>query len=176
MSQVLWLWTFYRIGTGKTDRTLDLDSSVFTRYGSKEGAKKGYNPKKPGRPSHRPIFAILSGAKIVANLWLRSGEISCLTKIDHFMDETLAKLPSCIEITHVRADSGFHARKALSYFEGKGLKYAVYVRMDPRIQRAIASIGKWSPIDDPNREIADISYRALKWKKHRRGGSGKRAV
>jgi hypothetical protein len=27
--------------------TIDFDSSVFTRYGEQEGAKKGYNPKKP---------------------------------------------------------------------------------------------------------------------------------
>jgi|GEM_PF-2418109 len=31
--------------------TLDLDSSVFERYGGQEGSKKGYNPRKPGRPS-----------------------------------------------------------------------------------------------------------------------------
>lgn len=32
--------------------TLDIDSSVVTRYGEQEGAKKGYNPKKKGRNSH----------------------------------------------------------------------------------------------------------------------------
>ena len=28
--------------------TIDLDSTVITRYGEQEGASKGYNPKKPG--------------------------------------------------------------------------------------------------------------------------------
>ena len=31
---------------GIQEDNLNLDSSVFTRYGSQEGAKKGYNPKK----------------------------------------------------------------------------------------------------------------------------------
>ncbi len=60
MSQMLMDWTFERLGTKPCEATLDMDSSVFTRYGSQEGARKGYNPRKPGRPSHRPIFAVLS--------------------------------------------------------------------------------------------------------------------
>lgn len=35
--------------------TLDVDSSVMTRYGEQEGAKKGYNPTKSGRSSPCPI-------------------------------------------------------------------------------------------------------------------------
>jgi hypothetical protein len=31
---------------------LDMDSTVKTLYGHQEGAEVGYNPHKPGRPSH----------------------------------------------------------------------------------------------------------------------------
>ena len=54
--------------------TLDIDSSVITRYGGREGAKKGYNPKKKGRNSHHPIIAFVNDAKMAANFWLRSGD------------------------------------------------------------------------------------------------------
>src|SRR5690606_23129001 len=38
--------------------TLLLDSTVSVRYGAKQaGAEVGYNPKKPGRPSHHPLLA-----------------------------------------------------------------------------------------------------------------------
>lgn len=169
MSEKLMDWTFDRAGTGECNCTLDLDSSVFTRYGSQEGAHKGYNPRKPGRPSHRPIFAVLSELKMIANLWLRSGDTADLTGIEQFLAETHAKLPDGVRVTSVRADSGFHAEKAFSCFEDRGLSYAVYVRMDRRIQREIASISEWAPVeDDPYREVADISYRALRWKKPRR--------
>lgn len=142
---------------------------MFTRCGAQEGAEKGYNPRKPGRPSHRPIFAVLSELKMVANLWLRSGDVSDLTGLDQFLDETLAKLPDSVSVKRVRADSGFHAQKALAYFENRRLEYAVYVRMDRRIQHTIASIKEWSQVEgDPNREIAEMEYRALKWKKSRR--------
>jgi len=40
---------------------LVLDSHVAVRYGLKQaGAEKGYNPKKPGRPSHHPLVAFLA--------------------------------------------------------------------------------------------------------------------
>ena len=37
---------------GINEDNLNLDSTVMTRYGVQEGAKKGCNPKKRGRPSH----------------------------------------------------------------------------------------------------------------------------
>jgi len=169
LSQRLWKWTLKRLPVSLKACTLDLDSSVFTRYGRQEGAKKGYNPKKPGRPSHRPIFAFLAELKIVANLWLRSGNVSDLTGFEQFLDETLAKLPPNIKIKAVRGDSGFHAESVFEYFERRRLRYVIYVRMDPRIQRAIAAIKEWRPLkNDPHREIAEFEYQALRWKKPRR--------
>jgi hypothetical protein len=41
---------------------LTFDSSVLVRYGEQEGAKKGYNPAKHGRPSHSPLLAFLNGS------------------------------------------------------------------------------------------------------------------
>ena len=54
--------------------TLDVDSSVWTRYGKQEGAKKGYNPKKRGRLSHHPLLAFVAEMKMVTNFWLRPGK------------------------------------------------------------------------------------------------------
>lgn len=41
--------------------TLDVDSTVLTRWGSQiEGAAKGYNAKKKGRSSHHPLMAFVA--------------------------------------------------------------------------------------------------------------------
>jgi len=169
LSQRLWKWTQKRFPHKPQACTLDLDSSVFTRYGEQEGARKGYNPRKPGRPSHRPIFAFLAELKIVVNLWLRSGNVADLSGLDQFLDETLAKMPARIKVKAVRADSGFHAQSAFEYFEHRKLRYAIYVRMDSRIQRTIAALEDWRPIkDDPHREIAELEYQSLNWKRPRR--------
>ena len=39
--------------------TIDLDSSVVTRYGRQEKAEVGYNPDRKGRPSHHPFNGFL---------------------------------------------------------------------------------------------------------------------
>lgn len=60
------------IWEGITRDNLNLDSSVMTRYGNQEGAKKGYNPKKRGRPSHHSLIAF-TGLGYIVNIWNRSG-------------------------------------------------------------------------------------------------------
>ena len=47
--------------------TLDIDSSVITRYGEQEGAKKATIPKKKEEASHHPIIAFVNDVKMVAN-------------------------------------------------------------------------------------------------------------
>jgi hypothetical protein len=50
-----------------------LDSTVFERYGQQQGALRGPNPRKHGRPSHHPLVAVLAEAHFLLHGWLRSG-------------------------------------------------------------------------------------------------------
>ena len=169
LAQRLGQWTFEQLSKTSSAYTLDLDSSVLTRYGRQQGARKGYNPKKPGRPSHRPLFAFLAEARILAHMWLRSGNTSDMSGPVEFLSETLAILPPHIKVQAVRADSGFHDQKFFRFLEDRKIPYAVYVRMDRRIQRAIAAAEDWRPLeDDPTREYTDLSYQSLSWDRPRR--------
>lgn len=67
----LFSWFFQQIHFDND--TLDVDSTIVTRYGEQQGAKRGYNPKKPGRNSHHPLIAFI-GELRMANFWLRSGD------------------------------------------------------------------------------------------------------
>ena len=56
---VQWRWTQAGV---PTSLTLVLDSTVSVRYVEQQaGAERGYNPKKPGRPSHHPLLAFVQG-------------------------------------------------------------------------------------------------------------------
>lgn len=72
--------------------TLDFDSTVMVREGSQEGAAKGYNPKRPGRPSHHPLLAFVSDVRMIANYWLRPGNTSASTNYLSFLEDTLSRL------------------------------------------------------------------------------------
>ena len=126
--------------------TIDLDSSVITRYGNQEGAKKGYNPKKKGRNSHHPLIAFIDQTKMVANAWMRSGNTADLNNYEAFLDETFNIALKGKEIGLVRADSGFYSNNFLKWFENKSLKYIVSAKFYENIQYQIGGIEEWTNI------------------------------
>lgn len=146
--------------------TLDVDSTVHIRYGSQEGAKKGYNPKKPGRPSHHPLMAFIADCKMVANYWQRSGDAYTSNNIESFLDDTFEKLGNK-KIGLFRADSGFYDKKVFNYLEGKGINYIIAARMYSPIQQTIASQRNWLKMSD-GLEIADTHYKSPNWRNDKR--------
>lgn len=126
--------------------TIDLDSSVITRYGNQEGAKKGYNPKKMGRNSHHPLMAFIDQTKMVANAWMRAGNTSDLNNYDAFLTETFDVALKDKEIGLVRADGGFYSNNFLKWFEKRDLKYIVAVKFYQNIKYEIGKIERWVEI------------------------------
>jgi len=160
----LYQWFFNNL---KFDNfTLDVDSSVYTRYGIQEGAKKGYNRKKPGRPSHHPLMAFIADCKMVANFWLRSGDAFTSNNIESFLEDTFDKL-SGKKIGLLRADSGFYDKKVFEYLENKGINYIISCKMYEPIQRLISRHKTWLNIGD-GIEIGDSEYKSPFWDRARR--------
>jgi hypothetical protein len=126
--------------------TIDLDSSVITRYGNQEGAKKGYNPKKMGRNSHHPLIAFIDQTKMVANTWLRAGNTSDLNNYKAFLNETFDVALKNKKIGLVRADSGFYSNNFLKWFESRELNYVIAVKFYENIKYQIGAIEKWVEI------------------------------
>jgi len=146
--------------------TLDLDSTVMTRYGKQEGAQRGYNPKKPGRPSHHPLMAFIANTRMVANSWLRSGNTGTVNGANEFLDETQAILGHH-KVGLLRADSGFFSGKFLSHIEEKGLNYIIAVRMNSVIKHQIQSLKSWIT-EEEGIEVCEFLYQAMPWHKSRR--------
>ncbi len=146
--------------------TLDIDSSVITRYGEQEGAKKGYNPKKRGRKSHHPIIAFVNDVKMVANFWLRSGDTSSANNFINFLEETLSVFGDK-KVGLVRIDSGFCQKEIFDYLEEKSMNYIVAAKFTHPIQHLIDKTDTWIGVDD-GIEICDKFYQAKNWEKHRR--------
>lgn len=65
---------------------------MMTPYGNQEGAMWGYNPAKRGRASHHPLIAFIADVKLVANMWLRSGNTCSANNFLAFLEDTLSKL------------------------------------------------------------------------------------
>ena len=162
----LYRWFFSNL---KFDNfTLDIDSSVITRYGEQQGAKKGYNKHKPGRKSQHPIIAFVADAEMIANFWLRSGDAHTANNFKSFLEETLSFFEEK-KIGLLRLDSGFYDKNIFSYLEQEGTKidYIVAVPMYVTIQRKIAAQKTWLILDN-GIEISEFQYKAQDWEKSRR--------
>jgi Transposase DDE domain group 1 len=140
MYEPLWAWQVARLPKRDGGYSLDLDSTVFERYGQQEGARKGYNPKKHGRASHHPLLAVLGEAYFILHGWLRSGNTTAGRGAVEFLQEALAKLSNVEGVRGVRADAGFFDQKLLAYLEAQGLGYIVVVR--EQLREAKGSLGK----------------------------------
>jgi hypothetical protein len=146
---------------------LDLDSTIFERYGQQEGSLKGHNPRKHGRPTHHPILAMLAGSKRMLHAWLRSGNTGTARGAEAFLDEALHRLPPHTKVETVRADSGFFISDFLAHLEARDLNYAVAVRMQPPIRRAIAGVQTWRSFGR-GVEVCELPWQPFRWTAPRR--------
>lgn len=146
--------------------TLDIDSSVMTRYGHQEGATKGYNPNKRGRLSHHPLIAFVNDVKLVANMWLRSGDSSSANNFLSFLEDTLSKLKNKT-VSLIRLDSGFFQKNILDYLEETNKHYIIAAKFHHPIQRIIDRSNNWILLDT-GIEICEQNYKSEKWEKPRR--------
>jgi hypothetical protein len=130
---------------GIVEDNLNLDSSVLIRYGNQQGAKRGYNPKKRGRPSHHPLLAFL-GSGYVLNVWNRSGDTGTGQGAVNFFRQTLMVLGGDFRVTRVLCDSGFYEIEFIEYLESNSFHYIIAVPISPIIQRQILQVREWKRV------------------------------
>ena len=163
----LWAWQVGRLPERAQGYSLDLDSTVFERYGKQEGVRRGYHPRKPGRGSHHPLLAVLGEAHFVLHGWLRSGNTTAGRGVVEFLKEALAKLESSQWIRLVRADSGFFAQELFLYLESVELRYIVVARMTKWLKREAARVEVWRALDEIY-SVGEFQLQLLGWDRSRR--------
>lgn len=161
----LYSWLFSQISLVRL--TLDLDSTVMTRYGFQEGAAVGYNPAKHGRASHHPLMAFVSETRMMANFWLRPGNTGSANNVLAFFDSTLAHLGHKI-VSLVRADSGFAEAGFMKRLEADATDYIITLKLNYPLQKALTRVSTgWVNIHK-GIDVISIMYQAPSWKQPRR--------
>jgi hypothetical protein len=141
---------------------------VLIRYGNQQGAKRGYNPTKRGRPSHHPLLAFL-GAGYVINVWNRSGDTGTGQGAVKFFRQTLMVLVDSFHVTRVLCDSGFYEIGFIGYLESNRFTYIISVPISHTIQREIFQVTQWHTVSK-GVEVGEFvfQHRDHKWTKPRR--------
>ena len=162
------LYQWYFSNLAFDNFTIDFDSSVITRYGDQQGAKRGYNPRKRGRKSHHPLMAFVADCRMVANFWLRSGDSGTTNNFLNFLEDTLNKLYGK-RVGLLRADSGFHNNEIMTYLENREcpINYIIAAKFYMPIKRILVSQRLWLKLGE-GIEIAETTYQAMEWEHPRR--------
>jgi len=160
-------WQMQRLPLRAEGYTLDLDSTVFERYGKQEGSLKGHNPRKHGRPSHHLLLAVLSEAHFLLHGWLRSGNCGTARGVEEFLKEALALWGQRQKIRRLRADSGFFEDQLLSFLEQRRLPYIVVARLTKWVKRSARAVEQWREVD-ANFAVGEFRLRLHGWNVERR--------
>ncbi|MDF0652541.1 MAG: IS1380 family transposase [Nitrospira sp.] len=150
--------------------TLDLDSTVFCRYGEQAGSRKGHNPVKPGRPSHHPLVAWLSERRRLLWATLRAGHAGTANGAREFLAQALTMLPPGHRIGLVRADAGFCVTAFLAALEARDLPYIIVARLTRLVRKVVVHRipeGEWRPVAR-GIAVADMTASLPAWQGQRR--------
>ena len=119
---------------------LDIDTTVKPLYGHQQGAQIGYNPQKPGRPSH------IYHSYFVANLRISLG-VDVLPGKEHSAAHGMTGLWQMLESlprerwpTYVRGDCGYGNERIMAEFEERGLPYLLKLRHTPKVKALVRDV------------------------------------
>lgn len=169
LSERLWAYLIDRVIPFSEIQSdyLTMDSSVIPRYGEQEGALRGYNPKKKGRPSHHPLLAFLNRSKYVVNLWNRSGDTGSGNGALQFATQTWQRISNRLKIVGVLCDSGFYRLDLIKFIEEKLIPYVIAARVNAPLQKAIAETDQWAKVDR-NIDVSEFQFQHDRWEIKRR--------
>jgi hypothetical protein len=164
----LWRWCVDRLPSRREGYTLDLDSTrLLHEDGHQEGVRVGYT-RTGLKPCLHPLLAVLAEARLVVQLWLRSGNASCGNNVVAFFMDLWEQRPSHVRLRAVRADSGFCDAELFALWESLRLPYIVVARLTEPIRNLIRGGTVWTPTELAGTEVAETEYQALEWPHPRR--------
>lgn len=148
----------------RTSFTFDLDTVVLVIYGKQQGAKVGYNPKKRGRRSYRPLFCFEAHFQEFWHGSLRPGNIVAFTGAVPFIKACLSKVPKTVPRSRIRfrADSELFCGKVAEFLDREGCGYAIVAKLFPPIKRL--AIGCHFQELKNGWEVGEFQYQPYQWK------------
>jgi hypothetical protein len=152
---------------------LDWDSTVTVRFGEQEGAEVGYNPHKPGRPSHHPLLCTIAGTRLCLHIRYRSGKAHSSSGFVDATSKVLSRLEKDRYPYLNRADIAFATEEILAWHEASEDRphYLFKLRKTSRVREAIRSVKEADWQGECGFGVHQVAERELQlygWSKPRR--------
>ena len=149
---------------------LDTDVTVKCLYGKQQGAEIGYNPKKPGRPSHTYHTYMIANLRLVLDVEVQSGNLS---KSKHSMPGLLSlldRLPENGKPQFIRGDGDWGTDQIMNELEARNYGYLFKLKKSSNVKQLIKkhhACGEWHYFNN-DFEVKEDYLQLMGWKGKRR--------
>lgn len=117
---------------------LDMDATVKPLYGKQEQAVRGYNPTKPGRPSHVYHCYFLAATRLVLEVEVQSGNQTASQYAQPGLWAWLDRQPRSRWPRLLRGDVSWGTERMMQEAERRQLPYLFKLRQSPNVKKHIA--------------------------------------
>lgn len=153
-----------------TSWILDVDVTVKPLYGHQEGAKVGYNPHKPGRPSHTYHTYIMANTRLVLEVDVQPGNQTQSSYSMPGLLDLLKRLPGHCQPAFIRGDCDWGTNPVMHELEEAGYRYLFKLKRSERVKELISLLhmqGEWVRFND-EWELKESTLKLHGWSEKRR--------
>lgn len=150
---------------------MDVDTTIKCLYGNQEGAVIGYNPQKPGRPSHTYHTYMIANIRMILDVEVMAGNESSPSHTLPHLLSWLDDLPKEHHPKFIRGDCAFGTDAVMSACESRNINYLFKLKQTPNVKRFIAEkmiSGEWENAGQ-GWEGSSGMVQLMGWEKPRRG-------
>ena len=119
---------------------LDTDTTIKPLYGHQEGAAIGYNPRKPGRPSHAYHTYLMAGLRQVLGAEVCAGNEHTAKHAQPGLLKVLDGLPAQRKPRLVRGDNAFGNEAMMTALEQRQQPYLFKLKLSRNVKRHIGKL------------------------------------
>jgi hypothetical protein len=116
---------------------LDIDTTIKPIYGHQEGAKLGYNPQKPGRPSHAYHSYIMANTRLILDVDVVPGNEHASLNAQPGLWRLIDELPEGKRPALLRGDCAFGNESFMSGAEERNIQYLFKLRKSKGVKAVI---------------------------------------
>jgi hypothetical protein len=168
-----WMDAALAESTGEALRTpwiLDADTTVKLLYGHQAGAEIGYNPTKPGRPSHTLHTYWIGNVRLVLDVEVQGGKSTAAKHSLPRLRLLLDRLAPEERPALVRGDNAFGNEGVMAEMEEIDQPYLFKLRQTAGVKRLIERLwqrGDWQSVDQ-GFDAVEGKLRLTGWSRERR--------
>lgn len=150
---------------------LDIDNTVKPLYGHQEGAELGYNPKKPGRPSHNYHTYFIGSLRMVLGVEVLPGKQHSGKHSRPGLWRLIDGLPIHCRPRLIRGDISYGSEEGMMEAEARRQPYLFKLRQTTKVQKQILDLERdgqaWTDAGD-GWQGAERELKLMGWSRGRR--------